>query len=71
MGPPTDPGPSGSAQVSKWSVRPCSPHTHGAILCYLAVIILLKTTGASCCLAIHTLDYMAILMTSCFILFYF
>ncbi|CAI9557768.1 unnamed protein product [Staurois parvus] len=23
MGPPTDPGPSGSAQVSKWSVRPC------------------------------------------------
>ncbi|CAI9572809.1 unnamed protein product, partial [Staurois parvus] len=24
MGPPTDPGPSGSAQVSKWSVRPCS-----------------------------------------------
>ncbi|CAI9595844.1 unnamed protein product, partial [Staurois parvus] len=24
MGPPTDPGPSGSAQVSKWSVRPCT-----------------------------------------------
>ncbi|CAI9558070.1 unnamed protein product, partial [Staurois parvus] len=24
MGPPTDPGPSGSARVSKWSVRPCS-----------------------------------------------
>ncbi|CAI9576875.1 unnamed protein product [Staurois parvus] len=23
MGPPTDPGPSGSARVSKWSVRPC------------------------------------------------
>ncbi|CAI9608567.1 unnamed protein product, partial [Staurois parvus] len=23
MGPPTDPGPSGSAPVSKWSVRPC------------------------------------------------
>ncbi|CAI9610283.1 unnamed protein product, partial [Staurois parvus] len=22
MGPPTNPGPSGSAQVSKWSVRP-------------------------------------------------
>ncbi|CAI9615269.1 unnamed protein product, partial [Staurois parvus] len=22
MGPPTDPGPSGSARVSKWSVRP-------------------------------------------------
>ncbi|CAI9562494.1 unnamed protein product [Staurois parvus] len=22
MGPPTDPGPLGSAQVSKWSVRP-------------------------------------------------
>ncbi|CAI9611534.1 unnamed protein product [Staurois parvus] len=22
-GPPTDPGPSGSARVSKWSVRPC------------------------------------------------
>ncbi|CAI9551597.1 unnamed protein product [Staurois parvus] len=24
MGPPTNPGPSGSAQVSKWSVRPWS-----------------------------------------------
>ncbi|CAI9597386.1 unnamed protein product [Staurois parvus] len=24
MGPPTDPEPSGSARVSKWSVRPCS-----------------------------------------------
>ncbi|CAI9620925.1 unnamed protein product, partial [Staurois parvus] len=24
MGPPTDHGPSGSARVSKWSVRPCS-----------------------------------------------
>ncbi|CAI9623413.1 unnamed protein product [Staurois parvus] len=24
MGPPTDPGPSDSARVSKWSVRPCS-----------------------------------------------
>ncbi|CAI9589909.1 unnamed protein product, partial [Staurois parvus] len=24
MGPPTDPGPSGSARVSKWSVRPLS-----------------------------------------------
>ncbi|CAI9592317.1 unnamed protein product [Staurois parvus] len=24
MAPPTDPGPSGSARVSKWSVRPCS-----------------------------------------------
>ncbi|CAI9545348.1 unnamed protein product, partial [Staurois parvus] len=24
MGPPTDPGPSGSARVLKWSVRPCS-----------------------------------------------
>ncbi|CAI9581307.1 unnamed protein product [Staurois parvus] len=24
MGPPTDPGPSGSARVSKWSVRPCT-----------------------------------------------
>ncbi|CAI9610334.1 unnamed protein product, partial [Staurois parvus] len=24
MGLPTDPGPSGSALVSKWSVRPCS-----------------------------------------------
>ncbi|CAI9548022.1 unnamed protein product, partial [Staurois parvus] len=24
MGPPTDPGPSGTARVSKWSVRPCS-----------------------------------------------
>ncbi|CAI9551021.1 unnamed protein product [Staurois parvus] len=24
MGPPTDPGPSGSARVSKWSVRPWS-----------------------------------------------
>ncbi|CAI9532928.1 unnamed protein product, partial [Staurois parvus] len=23
MGPPTDPGTSGSARVSKWSVRPC------------------------------------------------
>ncbi|CAI9611228.1 unnamed protein product [Staurois parvus] len=23
MEPPTDPGPSGSARVSKWSVRPC------------------------------------------------
>ncbi|CAI9553089.1 unnamed protein product, partial [Staurois parvus] len=23
MGPPTDPGPSGSARVFKWSVRPC------------------------------------------------
>ncbi|CAI9563235.1 unnamed protein product, partial [Staurois parvus] len=23
MGPPTDPGPSGGARVSKWSVRPC------------------------------------------------
>ncbi|CAI9546162.1 unnamed protein product, partial [Staurois parvus] len=23
MGPPTDPGPSGSARVLKWSVRPC------------------------------------------------
>ncbi|CAI9624244.1 unnamed protein product [Staurois parvus] len=23
MGPPTDPGPSGSARVSKWSVCPC------------------------------------------------
>ncbi|CAI9562414.1 unnamed protein product [Staurois parvus] len=22
MGPPTDPGPSGTARVSKWSVRP-------------------------------------------------
>ncbi|CAI9574601.1 unnamed protein product [Staurois parvus] len=22
MGPPTDPGPSGSARISKWSVRP-------------------------------------------------
>ncbi|CAI9592101.1 unnamed protein product [Staurois parvus] len=28
MGPPTDPGPSGSARVSKWSVRPCSVITH-------------------------------------------
>ncbi|CAI9621964.1 unnamed protein product [Staurois parvus] len=26
MGPSTDPGPSGSARVSKWSVRPCLPH---------------------------------------------
>ncbi|CAI9620262.1 unnamed protein product, partial [Staurois parvus] len=25
MGPPTDLGPSGSAQVSKWSVRRCLP----------------------------------------------
>ncbi|CAI9554868.1 unnamed protein product, partial [Staurois parvus] len=24
MGPSTDPGPSGSAWVSKWSVRPCA-----------------------------------------------
>ncbi|CAI9576763.1 unnamed protein product [Staurois parvus] len=24
MGPPTDPGPSGSARVLEWSVRPCS-----------------------------------------------
>ncbi|CAI9551946.1 unnamed protein product [Staurois parvus] len=24
MGPPIDPGPSASARVSKWSVRPCS-----------------------------------------------
>ncbi|CAI9580366.1 unnamed protein product, partial [Staurois parvus] len=24
MGPPTDPGPSGSARVPKWSVRPCT-----------------------------------------------
>ncbi|CAI9612529.1 unnamed protein product, partial [Staurois parvus] len=23
IGPPTDPGPSGSARVAKWSVRPC------------------------------------------------
>ncbi|CAI9579869.1 unnamed protein product, partial [Staurois parvus] len=23
MGPPTDPGPSGSARVLEWSVRPC------------------------------------------------
>ncbi|CAI9558390.1 unnamed protein product [Staurois parvus] len=23
MGPPTDPGPSGSARVLQWSVRPC------------------------------------------------
>ncbi|CAI9544843.1 unnamed protein product, partial [Staurois parvus] len=26
MGPPTDPGPSGSARVPKWSVRLCSLH---------------------------------------------
>ncbi|CAI9601741.1 unnamed protein product, partial [Staurois parvus] len=24
-GPPTDPGPSGGARVSKWSVHPCIP----------------------------------------------
>ncbi|CAI9599568.1 unnamed protein product, partial [Staurois parvus] len=43
MGPPTDPGPSGSARVSKWSVRPwmavkviflIKPHNHNtAYLC--------------------------------------
>ncbi|CAI9604559.1 unnamed protein product, partial [Staurois parvus] len=26
MGPPTDPGPSGRARVSKWSVHPCSEY---------------------------------------------
>ncbi|CAI9593550.1 unnamed protein product [Staurois parvus] len=26
MGPPTDPGPSGSARVSKWSVHLCLQH---------------------------------------------
>ncbi|CAI9623051.1 unnamed protein product, partial [Staurois parvus] len=30
MGPPTDPGPSGSARASKWSVHPC---------CYLYKVI--------------------------------
>ncbi|CAI9576083.1 unnamed protein product [Staurois parvus] len=28
MGPPTDPGPLGSARVLKWSVRPCVCHTY-------------------------------------------
>ncbi|CAI9569120.1 unnamed protein product, partial [Staurois parvus] len=28
MGPATDPGPSGSAQVSKWSVHPCLIHNN-------------------------------------------
>ncbi|CAI9531572.1 unnamed protein product [Staurois parvus] len=37
MGPPTDPGPSGSARVSKWSVLPCprlsqAPVTAGIIM---------------------------------------
>ncbi|CAI9603552.1 unnamed protein product, partial [Staurois parvus] len=28
MGPPTDPGHSGSVRVSKWSVRPCYEHAY-------------------------------------------
>ncbi|CAI9595489.1 unnamed protein product, partial [Staurois parvus] len=28
MGPPTDPGPSGGARVSKWSVHPWSDTVH-------------------------------------------
>ncbi|CAI9583800.1 unnamed protein product, partial [Staurois parvus] len=32
MGPPTDPGPSGSARVPKWSVRLwLRPHTSGEL----------------------------------------
>ncbi|CAI9545623.1 unnamed protein product [Staurois parvus] len=31
MGPPTDPRPSGSARVSKWSVHPCSACRYGSV----------------------------------------
>ncbi|CAI9588178.1 unnamed protein product, partial [Staurois parvus] len=31
MGAPTDHGPSGSARVSKWSVRPCSRHLRASV----------------------------------------
>ncbi|CAI9572642.1 unnamed protein product [Staurois parvus] len=34
MGPPTDPGPSGSARVPQWSVRPCTHHIFVNILLY-------------------------------------
>ncbi|CAI9542269.1 unnamed protein product [Staurois parvus] len=32
MGPPTDLRPSGSARVSKWSVRPCPPLLRSVIV---------------------------------------
>ncbi|CAI9533076.1 unnamed protein product [Staurois parvus] len=35
MGPPTDPGPSGSARVSKWSVRPCYQQLNEAVDKYM------------------------------------
>ncbi|CAI9568172.1 unnamed protein product [Staurois parvus] len=36
MGPPTDPGPSGSARVSKWSVRPWSTDDQCALMICVA-----------------------------------
>ncbi|CAI9579052.1 unnamed protein product [Staurois parvus] len=33
-GPPTDPGPSGSARVSKWSVRAYCQH----VFCYISLM---------------------------------
>ncbi|CAI9552129.1 unnamed protein product [Staurois parvus] len=43
MGPPTDPGPSGSARVYKWSVRPCpsvlwtGTSTHYRGMCFVHI----------------------------------
>ncbi|CAI9616270.1 unnamed protein product, partial [Staurois parvus] len=44
MRPPTDPGPSGSARVSKWSVRPCS-EMKGSSADFCHLIIKLGTQG--------------------------
>ncbi|CAI9604883.1 unnamed protein product, partial [Staurois parvus] len=54
MGPPSDPGPSGSARVSKWSVCPC--------------FILSTGTGVTCTLPF--LDFCLVcLHFSCFMLY--
>ncbi|CAI9563973.1 unnamed protein product [Staurois parvus] len=42
MGPPTDPGPLGSARVSKWSIRPLTSPQHqtgGSVMFYMTVIL--------------------------------
>ncbi|CAI9536602.1 unnamed protein product [Staurois parvus] len=52
MGPPTDPGPSGSARVSKWSVRPWWLYTSD--MKYEQSISNYSSTKCNFCLLLHS-----------------
>ncbi|CAI9553468.1 unnamed protein product, partial [Staurois parvus] len=71
IGPPTDPGPSGSARVSKWSVCPCfSMYIHHPTPCILlqhihSYTLLAKLRGCVSPLRFHLTTPMSPLCHCC------